>query len=138
MTNTISEPKKISPGQTGRPLSPHLQVYRWQLTMTMSILHRISGCALAFALFALTWMLAAAALGPDAWATFLNVASGPFGKIALLGWTAALYYHLFNGIRHLLWDTGRAFDLKYAYLTGYLVWMATLACLAVTVWAAVR
>ena len=120
-----------------RPLSPHLQVYRWPLTMTMSILHRISGCALALALFALTWLLAAAAMGEDSWNVFLGAAGSPLGRFALLGWTAALYYHLFNGIRHLVWDTGNAFSLKSAYLGGYLVWAATLSCLAASIWLAI-
>ena len=115
-----------------RPLSPHLQIYRWQLTMTMSILHRMTGAALALGLIAVTWMLMAAVSGPQAWATFMGVAGSWYGKLALFGWSAALYYHLFNGIRHLVWDTGRLFKIKDAYLGGYLVLAATIIMLALT------
>lgn len=117
-----------------RPLSPHLQIYRWQLTMTMSILHRISGAALAVGLAAIVWMLLAAATGPDAWAQFRGVAGQWYGRLAIFGWSAALFYHLFNGVRHLVWDTGRLFRIENAYLGGYLVWIATFACLALTWW----
>ena len=106
--------------------------------MTMSILHRISGAALAVGLAVIVWMLLAAATGPDAWAQFRDVAGQWYGQLAVFGWSAALFYHLFNGLRHLVWDTGRLFKIENAYLGGYLVWIATLACLAVVWWKALE
>ncbi len=120
-----SLPMAQSAKPSDRPLSPHLQVYRWQLTMTMSILHRISGAALAVGLAVIVWILMAAAIGPAAWETFTAVAGSLAGRVALFGWSVALYYHLFNGIRHLFWDCGKLFEIRNAYLAGYLVWLAT-------------
>ncbi len=132
MTNTTPHARQSPLKQ--RPLSPHLQIYRWQLTMAMSILHRISGAALAAGLFAFTWMLVAAASGPDAWNAFIDVAGSLFGKLALVGWMAALFYHLFNGIRHLVWDTGRLFKIENAYIGGYLVLICAALATAVAIW----
>lgn len=109
-----------------RPLSPHLQVYRWQLTMAMSILHRITGAGLGVGLLLLTWVLVAAAIGEDAYYTAMDFISSPLGILLMFGWTAALYYHLFNGIRHLIWDTGRLLSLKGAYASGYIVLALTI------------
>src|SRR5260370_21599822 len=88
-----------------RPLSPHLQIYRWQLTSVMSILHRASGIALAAGTILLVWWLAAAASGPGPLATVQGFLGSWFGLLLLFGWSAALFYHLCNGIRHLWWDT---------------------------------
>jgi succinate dehydrogenase / fumarate reductase cytochrome b subunit len=111
-----------------RPLSPHLQVYRPQLTSTLSILHRFAGVALAVGLVWLViWVCAAAS---DA-ATYAAVASfnvSILGRIFLLGWTACLFFHLFNGIRHLFWDAGYGFDLKSAYASGWTVLAAATVC----------
>jgi succinate dehydrogenase / fumarate reductase cytochrome b subunit len=126
--------QRVSPSkQAQRPLSPHIQIYRWQLTMTMSILHRISGAALAAGLFAFTWMLLAAAMGPDAWNNFTGVANSCIGKIALFGWIAAAYYHLCNGVRHLVWDSGRLFKIENAYLGGYIA-LGLAAFMTVMTW----
>ncbi len=121
----MTQPPAKPGAKSSRPLSPHLQVYRWQLTMTMSILHRISGAALVAGLAAVVWMLLAAATGPEAWESFTGVAGSLIGRVALFGWSVALYYHLFNGIRHLAWDCGKLFEIKDAYLAGYMVWAAT-------------
>lgn len=104
-----------------RPLSPHLQIYRWQITMTMSILHRVTGCALAVGALGLAWWLLAIAVGGDTYANFAHCLASPLGKFVLFGFTASLIYHLFNGIRHLLWDAGRGFDIPTVYKTGYTV-----------------
>jgi len=98
-----------------RPLSPHLQVYKPQLTSVTSILHRASGWGLSVGLVMFTWWLAAAAIGPEAYQAFRDFCSSPLGLILLFGWTVAFYYHLANGIRHLIWDTGLLFELKNAY-----------------------
>jgi succinate dehydrogenase / fumarate reductase cytochrome b subunit len=104
-----------------RPLSPHLQVYKPQITSVMSILHRISGIILALGAFGLAWWLLAAARGGDAWTTAAEVLASPFGKLALFGFSLALVYHLLNGIRHLLWDAGWGFSMPQVYRSGYVV-----------------
>ena len=108
-----------------RPLSPHLQVYRWQLTMLTSILHRMSGVGLALGLLLLTWWLAAAASGPEYFDLVHTIMGSWIGRLILLGFTAALYFHLCNGIRHLLWDIGIGFEIETAQRMGYLVFFVT-------------
>jgi len=116
-----------------RPLSPHLQVYRWQLTMTLSILHRLTGMGLAFGAALLTWWLIAALQGSAAFKTFHDFTSSIIGQLMLLGWVWAFAFHFLNGIRHLVWDTGRWLTLKGAYASGYTV--AALSLLAtVAIW----
>jgi succinate dehydrogenase / fumarate reductase cytochrome b subunit len=95
-----------------RPLSPHLQIYRPMLTMMMSIAHRITGAALYFGMILLVWWLSAAAISDDYFALVQGFFSHWFGRIVLFGFTWALVHHLLGGLKHLLWDTGRGFDLK--------------------------
>ena len=109
-----------------RPLSPHLGVSRWQWTMALSILHRATGIALAVGTLLLVYWLWAAANGPAAFASARGLIGSWFGQICLFGWTASLFYHLFNGVRHLFWDAGRGFDLKTARASGLLVVAAAL------------
>ena len=104
-----------------RPLSPHLQVYRWQITMTMSILHRVTGVILTVGAFALAWWLLALAAGGETWADAADCLASPLGKLFLFGFTLALMYHLFNGIRHLLWDAGWGFEIPEFYASGWTV-----------------
>ena len=94
-----------------RPLSPHLQVYRWQVQMVTSILHRATGIVLVFGTLALAWGLQALAAGPDSWAAFADCAGSAFGRVVLFGFSWALAYHLINGIRHLLQDGGLGFAI---------------------------
>ena len=119
-----------------RPLSPHLQVYRPQLTSVLSILHRITGVLLSFGLIAvIAWVLALAA-GPERYDAVTGfLASGPV-LLILLGATAAFFYHLLNGIRHLCWDAGWLLDLRGAYASGWTVVGLTivLTALAWGVW----
>lgn len=100
-----------SPGKS-RPISPHLSIYRMTNSMVMSILHRITGAALYFGTLLLAAWLISAAIGPDAF-KYVNglLASWP-GKLVLLGYTWALMHHMLGGIRHLIWDTGRGFNLS--------------------------
>jgi succinate dehydrogenase / fumarate reductase, cytochrome b subunit len=119
--------------KTGRPLSPHLQIYRPQLTTVMSITHRFTGSALAVGTLLVIWLLIAAATGPGAYGVVMNFCHSILGKLMLFGWTAALYYHLCNGVRHLIWDTGRLLDLKGAYGAGYIV-LFTAVFLTVLTW----
>ena len=107
--------------QHNRPLSPHLQVYRPQLTSVLSILHRLTGVALALGTVVLAYWLAAAAAGPDSFETAQAVIGSFFGRLLLFGWTYGLFYHLCNGIRHLFWDAGYGFELETAYRSGWLV-----------------
>lgn len=106
---------------TERPLSPHLQIYRPQMTSVLSILHRLTGVALAIGTLVLVWWLMAAATGEAAYDTFSSYAHSILGRLFLFGWTLALSYHMFNGIRHLFWDTGRLFEIKNAFTAGRLV-----------------
>ena len=116
-----------------RPLSPHLQIYRWRMNMLMSILHRATGVALVFGTFMVIWMLLAAATGASAFAVFTGFAGSLLGQLMLFGWTVALFYHLFNGIRHLFWDMGKGFEVQTAFRNGYIVWILT-ALLTGAVW----
>jgi succinate dehydrogenase / fumarate reductase, cytochrome b subunit len=117
---------------SNRPLSPHLQVYKPQMTTIMSILHRATGAALAVGALLITWWLVAAAIGPGAYDVARNFAASPLGLFMLFGWSFCLYYHLFNGIRHLIWDTGYLFKIKNAYAAGWVVLALTAACTILT------
>jgi len=118
-----------------RPLSPHLQIYRWQLTSVLSILHRASGIALSLGTILLVWWLGAASDGPEPYAGVQRFLGSWLGLLLLFGWSAALFYHLCNGIRHLWWDTGNGYELKTTYTTGWIVVAAT-AVLTVIAWIA--
>ena len=118
-----------------RPLSPHLQIYRWQLTSVLSILHRASGVALTLGAILLVWWLVAAAEGPDSYAAVQRCLGSWVGRILLFGWSVALFYHLCNGLRHLWWDTGRGLDLRSVYAGGWVV-LAGTAVLTAVAWTA--
>jgi succinate dehydrogenase / fumarate reductase cytochrome b subunit len=107
-----------------RPLSPHLQIYKPQISSVLSILHRITGIALAAGTLLFAWWVIAAAIGPDAFATVQSVVGAWYGRLLLFGWTLALFYHLCNGIRHLGWDAGFGFDLPTMAATGWTVVVA--------------
>jgi succinate dehydrogenase / fumarate reductase cytochrome b subunit len=104
-----------------RPLSPHLQIYRWQITMAMSILHRATGVGLLLGGVLVVWWLLAAATGPEYFDFVDGLITSWLGLLVLLGLTWALCYHLLNGIRHLVWDTGRGFDLETSDKSGMAV-----------------
>jgi succinate dehydrogenase / fumarate reductase, cytochrome b subunit len=123
--------KSVHPA--ARPLSPHLQVYRPQLTSVLSITHRATGVALAAGTVLLVWWLVAAATGPEQFATVQWFLGTWLGKLMLLGWTFSLFFHLCNGIRHLFWDAGVGFELKAAYRSGWLVVFASIVLTAI-VW----
>jgi succinate dehydrogenase / fumarate reductase cytochrome b subunit len=117
-----------------RPLSPHLQVYRPQITSVMSISHRITGVALAVGTLLLVWWIGSAAAGPEAYATAQAFIGSWFGKLLLAGWSFCLFYHLCNGIRHLFWDAGKGFELETMAMTGKLA-IAAAVVLTVLAWA---
>ncbi len=104
-----------------RPLSPHLQVYKPQLTSMMSIGHRITGFALSVGLIIPVLWLVSLTNGPSAYAEFHEFMRGGCGLILIFGWVFSLCYHLLNGLRHLMWDAGRGLDLKSTYATGWAV-----------------
>ena len=116
-----------------RPLSPHLQIYRWQLTSVLSILHRLSGVALAIGAILLVSWLGAASDGPQSYAAFQHFMGSWIGLVLLFGWSVALFYHTCNGIRHLWWDTGHGLELKSVYASGWTVLAAT-AALTIVAW----
>ena len=113
-----------------RPLSPHLQIYSPLINMMMSIVHRITGGALYFGTLLLAWWLIAAATGPDYFAFVSGLFGSPIGLLVLLGYTWALLHHMLGGIRHLIWDTGRGFDLG---TVNTLSWGSLIGSLALTV-----
>ena len=110
-----------------RPTSPFMlgQTYRFQLTSLMSILHRITGIALALGGVSLVWWLMSIAIGGDAYEFASRQWASPLGLAFLFGFTLALVYHLLNGIRHLLWDAGWGFEIPEVYRSGYVVFGLT-------------
>jgi succinate dehydrogenase / fumarate reductase cytochrome b subunit len=117
----------------GRPLSPHLQVYRWQLTSVMSILHRATGVALSVGAILLVSWLGAASDGPEPYAGMQRFLGSWIGLLLLFGWSVALFYHLCNGIRHLWWDTGNGLELRSVYAGGWAV-LGSTAALTIIAW----
>ncbi len=119
-----------------RPLSPHLQIYRWQITNTLSILHRLTGIALSAGTLLLVYWLIAVATGPGRFAYAQALIMSWPGQLLMLGWTFSLFYHLGNGIRHLSWDAGWGFELKTLRATGWLVVLFSLIMTGVCWWLA--
>ena len=104
-----------------RPLSPHLTIYRLPMLALLSITHRITGVALTVGTLILVYWLLALAAGPDAYADASAVFGSVFGQIVLFGFSWAMYYHLCNGMRHLVWDIGKGLDLESADSSGVIV-----------------
>jgi succinate dehydrogenase / fumarate reductase cytochrome b subunit len=113
----------------GRPISPYWTIYRWQSGNTLSILHRLTGAALALGLIALSYWLVALAAGPESYAAAAALFASPLGLIILVGWTFAFMYHLLNGVRHLFWDAGRGFERTQRHASG---WIAVLGSVVLT------
>lgn len=115
-----------------RPLSPHLQIYRLPLAAILSITHRITGVGLTLGTLLLTWWVASAAYGPDAYATATGVLGSPLGYFVLFGFSVALFYHLCNGIRHLFWDAGMNFEIAETKRANMVVLAGTVVLTVVT------
>lgn len=115
MASVETQPRAAKP----RPLSPHLQIYRQSISMVMSIVHRITGAALYVGTMLLAWWLVAAAIGPGYFAFVNGLLGSPLGLLVLAGYTWALMHHMIGGIRHLIWDTGRGFDLGTVSLMSW-------------------
>lgn len=133
----ISDPLSIGQASDGRlvarPLSPHLEIYRPQLTSVLSIMNRVTGLALSAGTLLMVWWLMAAASGPVAFDRVQWFLGTPVGLFMLFGWTASLFYHLFGGLRHLAWDFGWGYELEKVHMTGWAAIIATAVC-TVLVW----
>ena len=116
---------EAAPPPRTRPISPFMfppfGTYRWQMTSAMSILHRVTGVALGIGALLLTWWLLALLGEPSDFAEVQDFLGSIIGRFLLLGWTWALFYHLGNGVRHLVWDTGHALTLPNVYRGGWFV-----------------
>jgi len=119
-------------GNTDRPLSPHLQVYKPQLTAILSILHRATGVSLVVGSLLLVCWLVALAEGPESYATVQGLLGSGIGRTLLLAWVFTLFYHLCNGMRHLFWDMGLGFDMDTVYASGRFVVVAAITLTLIT------
>lgn len=108
-------------GNNGRPLSPHLSIYRWPITMTMSILHRATGIALSVGFVVLALWLFDVAAGAETYAVFLSYMDTTVGCLLLIGWSFSFFFHLANGVRHFVWDIGRGFEISTANASAWFV-----------------
>lgn len=115
-----------------RPLSPHLQIYKPQITSITSILHRVTGAVLMVGTLPLVLWLWSVAYDAELFAAMQAFFKAWYGMIMLIGWTAAFYYHLANGLRHMYWDIGRGFTLKSVDLSGVLAFVFTVLATVVT------
>ncbi len=129
----MAEAKSGSAAVKNRPLSPHLQVYRPMINMIMSILHRITGAALYFGALLLAWWLVAAATGEQYFEYVNGMFGTMLGRLVLFGYTWALLHHMLGGVRHFIWDTGRALDIESVDLMSWGTIVAS-ALLTVAVW----
>jgi succinate dehydrogenase / fumarate reductase cytochrome b subunit len=120
-----------------RPVSPHLQVYRWQITMWLSSLHRITGLLLSAGAIVLGVWLIAAASGPESYGGVVEVLGAPWFKVPLVGWAFCFFFHLANGVRHLAWDTGAGFERARISATGWTVVAFTVLATAAFSWLAI-
>ena len=119
---------------TRRPLSPHLQVYKWQVQMVTSILHRATGIALAVGTLLVLWGLVSLAGGEESFSQFKTCIGSPIGLVLLFGWSWSLFYHLCNGIRHLVQDAGAGYAISQFVRSSWLSIVGSLV-LTVLVWA---
>ncbi len=119
----------------GRPLSPHISIYRWPITMTMSILHRATGVALSVGFIVLAGWLFDAAMGAETYAAMLSYLDTMIGKLLLMGWSFAFFFHLLNGVRHLIWDSGRGFEKATANASAWFVLLLAIVLTALFWWA---
>jgi len=120
-----------------RPLSPHLQVYRWQITMWLSSLHRITGLLLSLGALALAAWLIALASGQQAYADLNEIVGQGWFKLPLVAWTFCFFFHLANGVRHLAWDLGAGFERQRIQATGWAVVVFTVVATLAFAWAAI-
>jgi succinate dehydrogenase / fumarate reductase cytochrome b subunit len=113
-----------------RPTSPHLSIYRWEISMALSILHRVTGAFLALGLLLLAYWWMALANGPGAFDTAAHRLASPLGLLVLFGLSFSFWFHLLNGVRHLFWDAGRGFERTERHMSG---WVAIIGAVLLTV-----
>ena len=118
---------------SSRPLSPHLQVYRPQITSVLSILHRTTGIFLVLGIMILAGWIISLSMGPNVFSTYQNVLNVFFVKLCLIGLSYSMVYHFLNGIRHLSWDAGWGLDISHVYFTGWMV-ISLSALLPIALW----
>ncbi len=114
------------PAATTRPLSPHLTIYRWPVTMATSITHRITGVGLSVGAVILAWWLVSISNGPEGWQRFHALSDTPIGLLVVFGLTWSLVYHFLNGVRHLAWDLGYGFEKNLAERNSMLILAASI------------
>ncbi len=120
-TAAAADAPKMKRSSDFRPTSPHLSIYRPQISTVLSILHRLTGMALAFGLLFLTWWVFAVLCGPVAYDYFLDFTRSVLGRVFLIGWSWSLVYHKLNGIRHLFWDIGKGYEIPTMTQSGIMV-----------------
>ena len=131
-----SRPQSVRP-QSPRPLSPHMSIWKWRVHAIVSIVHRVTGNAMALgAVVLFLWWLVAAATGPAAYAIFLAVATGWFGVLVGIGFTWVFYQHLCSGIRHLVMDTGQGYDLATSRSSAMATFVVSIL-LTIATWATI-
>lgn len=112
---------------TDRPLSPHIGIYKPQITSVLSILHRATGMFLCLGLVVFAWWVIALALGPEPYAAVRSALGSWLGRLLLFAWTFSFFFHLCNGVRHLFWDAGVGFELRTVQASGMAVVAASIA-----------
>ncbi len=116
------------------PMTPHLQIYKWQINMVMSILHRATGIALYFFLIFFSWLFGLNVIWPDC--TLLHsinlIMQSLVGKVFISACGFCLYYHLLNGVRHIMWDVGQGFEIQTIKITGVIIFLCSLALTLIT------
>ena len=115
------------------PLSPHLQIYKWQISSLLSITHRISGVINLLALILIFFWIISLSFGESNYDLFLSIINSFFGKFILIGFTWSMSFHLLSGIRHLFWDFGYGYEIKTANISGIIVIIFSLA-MTITFW----
>lgn len=118
MTQTLSQ---LAAKASERPLSPHLQIWKWSTNMALSILHRATGIANTVGLLLLIWMLVAAAMGKECYDYFYSFVTSVFGQILLFGWTGSTIFHMLTGIRHLIMDSGKILTIESTERAGFII-----------------
>jgi succinate dehydrogenase / fumarate reductase cytochrome b subunit len=118
----------------GRPLSPHLSIYRWPITMTLSILHRASGIGLSLGFVVLAVWLFDAAADQASYETLVSLLQTTLGRLALIGWSYAFFFHFSNGVRHFFWDVGKGFEIRQANASAWFVLLTSIALTAAFWW----
>ncbi len=124
--------RKNQENKDKRPLSPHISIYKWQITSVLSIAHRLSGIAIYIGAILLAWWIIANIYGCALWVN--SFITSPIGKLFLVLWSIGLFYHMLNGIRHLFWDMGKGFEIPTVNRTGIFVIIGTILLTALSWW----